>query len=265
MAEHLFPAIAEPAARGETAELFADIRATVGVRVVNLVWRHLATLDDALPWAWRAVKPLYLQGMVDRAVVDFRRDMTLPKLGPLAGAEPPSVDAVLASYDHSNTVNLFALGALAVRLRGDVADDGTPEQGARLPGPDVQLPPLASEADVPPETWQRVLRLNHFGDRPEPLILASMYRHLAHAPAFLQRLETALTPAQADGSLDRAILDNRRAAHQRARVLARAISADRPRLAEKIEDSVSAFVEHAIGKMVTICRAIRVARGNLSP
>ena len=259
-----FPAIAESAATGEIAALFADIRATVGVRVVNLVWRHLATLDDALPWAWQAVKPLYLHGMVDRAVVDFRHDMTLPKLGSLTGAEPASVDAVLASYDHSNTVNLFALGALAIRLRGDVADEGMPEEGPRLPAPDVDLPPLASEADVSPETWQRVLRLNHFGDRPEPLILASMYRHLAHAPSFLQRLEAALTPVQADGSLDRAILDNRRAAHQRARVLARAISADRPRHAEQIEASVSAFVEHAIGKMVTICRAIRVARGNLS-
>ena len=74
-----------------------------------------------------------------------------------------------------------------------------------------------------------------------------------------------MTPVQADGSLDRAILGNRRVALQRARVLARAISADRPRLADKIEASVSAFVEHAIGKMVTICRAIRVARGNLSP
>jgi hypothetical protein len=47
-----FPAIAEAAATGTTAELFADIRATVGVRVVNLVWRHLATMDGALPWAW---------------------------------------------------------------------------------------------------------------------------------------------------------------------------------------------------------------------
>ena len=80
-----FPATAEVSAAGETAELFADIRATVGVRVVNLVWRHLATLDGALPWAWRAVKPLYLQGMTDRAIVDFRHDMTLPKLGSLAG------------------------------------------------------------------------------------------------------------------------------------------------------------------------------------
>ena len=258
-----FPAIAESAATGETAALFADIRATVGVRVVNLVWRHLATLDNALPWAWRAVKPLYLQGMADRAVVDFRRGMTLPMLGSLAGAEPASVDAVLASYDHSNTINLFTLGALVARLRGDVADEGMPEQGPRLPAPDVDLPPLASEADVSPETWQRVLRLSRFGDRPQPLILASMYRHLAHAPAFLQRLEAALTPVQVDGALDRAILGNRRVAHQRARVLARAISADRPRLADKIEASVSAFVEHAIGKMVTICRAIRLARGNL--
>jgi hypothetical protein len=260
-----FPAIAESAATGEIAALFADIRATVGVRVVNLVWRHLATLDGALPWAWQAVKPLYLQGMADRAVVGFRQEMILPVLGSLAGPEPASVDAVLASYDHSNTVNLFALGALVARLRGDVAEEGTPEEGPRLPAPDVDLPSLASEADLPPETWQRVLRLNHFGDRPEPLILASMYRHLAHAPTFLQRLEAALTPVQADGSLDRAILGNRRAGHQRARVLARAISADRPRLADKIEASVSAFVEHAIGKMVTICRAIRVARGNLSP
>ena len=259
-----FPAIAEASAAGETAELFADIRATVGVRVVNLVWRHLATLDGALPWAWRAVKPLYLQGMADRAVVDFRRDMAVPKLGSLAGSEPASVDAVLASYDHSNTVNLFALVALVARLRGDVASEGTPEQGPRLPAPDVDLPPLASEADVSAETWQCVLRLNRFGDRPEPLILASMYRHLAHAPAFLQRLEAALTPAQADGSLDRAILANRRAAYQRARVLGRAIAAGPPALAEQIEASVSAFVEHAIGKMVTICRAVRVARGAVS-
>ena len=259
-----FPAIAESAAAGATEVLFADIRATIGVRVVNLVWRHLATLDGALPWAWQAVKPLYRQGMVDRAAAAFRREMILPSLGSLAGAEPASVDAVLASYDHSNTANLFALGALVARLRGDVAVEGMPEQGPRLAAVDVDLPPLASEGDVSPETWQRVLRLNRFGDRPEPLILASMYRHLAHAPGFLQRLEAALAPVQADGSLERAILGNRRAAHERARVLARAIDAERPRLAKEIEASVSAFVEHAIGKMVTICRSIRAARGTVS-
>lgn len=260
-----FPAIAESAATGTTAELFADIRTTVGVRVVNLVWRHLATLDGALPWAWQAVKPLYIRGIADRAVVGFRRDMVVPQLGSLAGDEPASVDAVLASYDHSNTVNLFTLGALATWLRGDLASSGVPEEGARLPVPDVALPKLASEEDIPAETWQRVLRLNRLGDRAEPLILASMYRHLAHAPAFLQRLEATLTPAAASGSLDQAILDNRRLAASRARLLARAISAERPGSATAIEAGVSAFVDHAIGKMVTICRAVRVARGTVLP
>ena len=258
-----FPAITEAAATGETAALFADIRATVGVRVVNLVWRHLATIDGALPWAWTAVKPLYERGVADQAVIAFRAGMVLPGLGSLAGPEPASVDDVLASYDHSNTVNLFTLGALVAWLRSEAAAVGQPEEGPRLPAPDVVLPALASEADVAPETWQCVLRLNKFGDRPEPLILASMYRHLAHAPAFLQRLETVLGPVQADGSLDRAIVANRQAAAGQARLLARAIAATQPASATAIETGVSAFVDHAIGKMVTICRAIRRARGAL--
>ncbi len=258
-----FPAVAEATATWEVADLFADIRSTVGVRVVNLVWRHLATMDDALPWAWTAVKPLYLQGMADAAAVRFREGMQLPRLGSLAGDEPASVDAVLASYDHSNTINLFALGALAVWLRGEAATTGMPERGPRLAAPDVTLPKLATQDDVAPETWERVLRLNKFGDRPQPLILASMYRHLAHAPSFLERIEGALAAVQADGSLDRSIAANQATARAGASVLARAIVAERPRLATDIEKSVQAFVDHAIGKMVTICRAIRTARGSL--
>jgi hypothetical protein len=256
-----FPAIAEASATGETADLFADIRATVGVRVVNLVWRHLATLDGALPWAWAAVKPLYLDGLPDQAARRFRETMAVPKLASLAGDAPASVDAVLASYDHSNTINLFALGALVAWLRDEAGGGPLPLHGPRLGAPDVVLPALASKADVAPETWALVQRLNRLGDTARPLILASMYRHLAHAPAFLKRVEAALGSVQADGSLDRAIAANRAAARETARRLAQAISVQRPPLADKIETGVSAFVDHAIGKMVTICRAVRVARG----
>ncbi len=255
------PAITEAAATGEIADLFADIRTTVGVRVVNLVWRHLATMDGALPWAWAAVKPLYLQGLPDSAMAAFRRTMDVPRLASLAGDEPSSVDAVLASYDHSNTINLFALGALRAWLESEVAGEGTIAPGPRKAAPDLQLPKLASEEDVSPETWALVLRLNKFGDEPQPLILASMYRHLAHAPSFLHRVEAALSPVAADGSLRRAILDNRRTAAALASTLARSISAERPAHADAIENAVGLFVDHAIGKMVTVCRAIRTARG----
>jgi hypothetical protein len=254
------PAITEAEASGEIADLFADIRTTVGVRVVNLVWRHLATMDGALPWAWAAVKPLYLAGLPDAAMAAFHRTMDLPNFGALSGAEPASVDAVLASYDHSNTINLFALGALRAWLTGAVARHGQIAPGPRKPAPDLALPNLASAADVAPETWALVLRLNKFGDEPQPLILASMYRHLAHAPSFLRRVETALAPAAADGSLRRAILDNRSRAATLSTDIARAIQAARPARAADIEKAVGLFVDHAIGKMVTICRAIRVAR-----
>lgn len=257
----LFPAVAEGAATGRTSELFADIRATIGVKVVNLVWRHLATMDDALNWTWGAVKPLYLRGMVDAAAVRFRETMVLPKLGSLAGEESASVDAVLASYDHSNTMNLFALGAMVAWLRGEAAGPKSSEEGERLLAPDVVLPMLASESDVSRDVWQRVLRLNKFGDRDKPLILASMYRHLAHAPTFLERLEPRLASAHSDGSLVQAIAVNRAAAKGKAAMLATAISARRPRDADAIESALSAFLDHAIGKMVTICRAVRVARG----
>jgi hypothetical protein len=255
-----FPAVTEAAAAGEIADLFADIRATVGVRVVNLVWRHFATIEGALPWAWAAVKPLYVQGIADQAAIRFRQDMALPELGSLAGEQPQSVDDVLASYDHSNTINLFALGALWCWLRVDGKPVGQPEGGPRLPPLDISLPKLASAEDVSAETWALVLRLNGFGD-PRPVILASMYRHLAHAPRFLQELEGVLEPVDEDGSLERAIIANKALAYDRSRLLARAIEAPTPRRAAEIEDGVGAFVDHAIGKMVTICRAIRVARG----
>src|SRR5207247_9614210 len=87
-------------------------------------------------------------------------------------------------------------------------------------------------------------------------------RNLAQGLVSLPRREAVLAPVQADGSLDQAIVANRRAARKRARVLARAISAERPLLANEIEAGVSAFGDHAIGKMVTICRGIRVARGS---
>ena len=253
-----FPAVAESAATGETADLFADIRTTVGVRVVNLVWRHLATMDGALPWAWTAVKPLYLQGMPDEAARRFRVSMMLPKLEGLARPQPQSVDDVLASYDHSNTINLFALGALVAWLRGEAAKEGAPPADARLPAPDVTLPKLNSEEDVSPETWALVLRLNAFGDR-EQIILASMYRQLSGTPAFLKLLEASLAKVE----LDTPITANRATAAGMSRVIARAIAAPSAPHAAQIERRVSAFVDHAIGKMVTICRAIRVARGSV--
>ncbi|MGB1006333.1 MAG: hypothetical protein ACPGVX_04115, partial [Thalassobaculaceae bacterium] len=64
MAADPIAAIPEAEATGDTAALFADIRATLGLPVVNLVWRHLATIPGGLPWTWDQVKPFYVSGAV---------------------------------------------------------------------------------------------------------------------------------------------------------------------------------------------------------
>ena len=50
------PAITEAEATGETAALFADIRAVYRVSVVNLIWRHLTIMPGVLPHVWATLR-----------------------------------------------------------------------------------------------------------------------------------------------------------------------------------------------------------------
>ncbi len=76
------PAITEAAATGETAAIFADIRQVLGVDVVNLIWRHLATIDDALPWTWGTLRPLYADGSVINEATALHKALALPPMPP---------------------------------------------------------------------------------------------------------------------------------------------------------------------------------------
>src|SRR5215218_3646106 len=59
MAESV-PSVLESEARGEIADIYADIRKVLGTSVVSLIWRNLATMPGALQWTWSTVRPLYL-------------------------------------------------------------------------------------------------------------------------------------------------------------------------------------------------------------
>ena len=93
------PAITEAAATGETAAIFADIRNVLGVDVVNLIWRHLATIDGALPWAWGTLRPLYADGSVGNEAQALRAALMLPPASPI----PAEVFAGLGLRPHDLT------------------------------------------------------------------------------------------------------------------------------------------------------------------
>ena len=108
------PAVTEAAATGEIATIFADIRQVLGVEVVNLIWRHLATIPGALPWAWATVRPLYVDGTVAAEAAALRKNLDLPKLPPfpaetLAAAGLPgdnltTIRNILAAYHRTNAM-----------------------------------------------------------------------------------------------------------------------------------------------------------------
>lgn len=258
------PAITEAEATGEIAEIYRDIRATLGVPVVNLIWRYLATMPGALPWTWSTVRPLYASGEVARAAAHLRQSLILPQQPewPVAALEAAGLTVndqagirqVLTSYDRSNAMNLVALAALRAKVRGQADAEPLPaaDPGAEIEG---DLPALVPLGDMPAATRDLVLMLNAIGD-PEQRVLASMYRHLSHWPAFLALVWTRLAVLDRDGNVDRMIAENLEIAQSISRRLAHRMPAPGadlpPDVKAQAEDALDLFIRYAIGRMVPI-------------
>jgi hypothetical protein len=52
-------ALDEASATGQAAEIFADIRRTMGIPLVTSIWRGLAGMEDSLSRVWKLAKPIY--------------------------------------------------------------------------------------------------------------------------------------------------------------------------------------------------------------
>ncbi len=138
------PAIPEDQAQGEIAALYGDIRATLGVPVVNLIWRHLATFPGGLAWAWGSVKPHYVSGAVKaegRALRDGLTLADLPAWPPavlraagLSAEDEVVIGRILDTYERANAMNLIALSALNQRIQGVERVELAPPTIAWWPG-----------------------------------------------------------------------------------------------------------------------------------
>ena len=89
MREDVLPYVSERDARGEIADIFADIRDTLRVPVVNLIWRHFATLDGGLLAAWEALRPIYASGAAEAAGARLLSGLALPSYGSKSATAAP--------------------------------------------------------------------------------------------------------------------------------------------------------------------------------
>ncbi len=279
------PAITEAGATGEIAAIFADIRLVLGVDVVNLIWRHLATIPGALPWAWGMLRPLYANGSIAAEAAALRGDLALPRLPPfpaetfaaagLLDDDISTIRDILSAYDRTNAMALVALSALLGRLGDappalDAATSPNIDVAHEFP-PSIPLPPLPSVAELSLRIAELVLVLilNRLGTRHDDAILASMYRHLAYWPAYLTLAWTLIAPLDADGSLDRLIANaakkaQERSAHLMTQLLAVSARPIDPGLSAAIRSAIDPFTSGVIAKMVVICAVLHTATSGLA-
>jgi hypothetical protein len=269
------PAISESEATGLIAETYADIRRVYRVGVVNLIWRHLATIPGGLPWVWSTIRPLYVNGTVSREAAALRAALSLPELPPwpvaalisagLQDEDIAGIRTVLAAYDRTNAMALIAFLAVQLRLeRGSVPADVVVRAPIAVPAePERELPlrPLLALTDMSTSTAELVLAINRLGAMHREPILASMYRHLAHWPAYLALVWTMLALLKLDQRLDRAIEDAIAQARARAQCLAAQLPtplpAIRPITARRVARATDRFTGEVIAKMVMICSLLR--------
>jgi hypothetical protein len=119
--------------------------------------------------------------------------------------------------------------------------------------------------DLVPATAELVLTLNYLGTRLGDPILASMYRHLAHWPAYLALAWAMIAPLDTDGSLERAIADAVAKAREPAARVATQLYVPAgwvsPAPRATIRSAVEPFTGDVIAKMVVICAVLRAATG----
>ena len=266
------PAISEADATGEIADLYADIRASLGVPVVNLIWRHFATLPGGLAWAWGSVRPLYLDGTIASQAAAFRADLQVPapktlSLPALTAAGLDStrlatVSMILSSYERTNSMNIIALGALLAGIEGRT---GTMDEPAIRPEDDVPIEgdmpiPLALD-EMPGEVRNLVLSLHRMGGTDE--IVPTMYRHLAHWPGFLEIIYELLSPLEDDGRLRPAIAEALSGAGRRSAAMTPGLATPSARPEAEamghIQNTLAQFIDGPLAKMVTLVAIIRRA------
>ena len=270
------PAVPEADAPAAIAAIFADIRKTLQVDVVNLVWRHLATMPGALEWTRQTIKPLYLGPALERAET-LRSSLRLPHVSPLsvdtlssAGIDRDSlssIHAILDSYHHTNALALVCFSAFLVRFEvpgrsssiAPAAEAHHPEMVAAFVA-NPALPRLLSSREMPAPVGRLVLELNSFGEDSDPDLVASMYRHLSYWPSYLALVRTLLVPLHVNGQLKGLVARARGLGALQGRELAASLpTLPPPADARLVFEAIRRFVDHPIARMTGICALIRKA------
>ena len=250
--------VPESAATGRVAELYADIRAVLGLPMVNLVYRYLATRSGVLEDCWAALRPNYGSTAAASAGRELIALAAPEGVAPLpratveaagmTGEEATLGRATLAAYRRANSLNLLDMFALL---------DGCPGGGSAdtAPAPEpASILPIAPLESLAPETAALLdeMSVQTVGGG-EPRIVPSFLRHFAHNARLLALLWTLLEPATAEA------IGRAGAIASRARGLAQGLPCPVAALEDGPERAVVAQFSDAMPRMLVLGELLSAA------
>jgi hypothetical protein len=205
------PEVPEADATGTVAATYTDIRLVLGLPLVNLVYRYLATTPGLLERAWAELRPNLLHDATDSLaseLVAFPGGTVVPipaaslAAAGFAGERAGLSAATLAAYARANTRNLLAVHLLLDGNSGPVM-----RVSAQMPAPfaadNQPVLPMADLDRLPPEATAILMEMTLAITGPEqPTLVPSLPRHFADPPCLLALLWAALRPALASGAAD---------------------------------------------------------------
>lgn len=204
----LLEELPESRATGELRRIYAEIRRWSGVPMVALIYRHLATIPGALEWSWRLLEPAMRGGELQRRAWALAQDAVIPhqpaipagalRAAGLTHGDERQIAAVLDAYNRANPVNIMAVRCLSLHLaqRAGAAAGEATWPAWEPPAAPPALPPMIDPSAMSPTVRELALLLTDRepGVSPSPL-WPSLYRHLAHWPAFLGYAAVIVPPA----------------------------------------------------------------------
>lgn len=258
------PEISERDATGRVAELYEEIRRTVGLPLVNLVYRVLAA-SERLESAWAALGP----NLRDPHIASAARDLvgqvkaTRPAIPAVAlatvgvsGSHLDAARSTVAAYMHANSRNMLAVTALLDETPGTGA---SPPPATELPPPpEWEMLPMAQLDALAPEARELLDAMSAPLVAPgEGALVPSLLRHFAHEPAVLAVLWTALAPAVESGEVE----EGGEAVVDKARELARSMPyAVAPLDDEQTRETLARF-QFTLSRMIVVGRLLEHALG----
>ncbi len=202
MSENLLAELPEDRATGAVAVIYDEIRRFSGVPYVSSLQRYLATIPGVLEWAWDAIRPAMVSGVVPETGWRLANSVRLTPLAPVSDAARASwrldaaasatIRVIAENFVRVSPVNLMTSSCLRLLLTEP------PPKGPGIDetwAPPVMLPPMPGNVDplaLPPN--QRAVLMRFATEVDGAPFIPALYRQLARFPGFLAWLADELVP-----------------------------------------------------------------------